>query len=781
MKWTVCLNTRAIASWLPLVVFVVAINPGCEVPGCGPGDIPRNPISSNMVDFTVPAPGSVARWAGTSRLEFFRIYFLRSMNTASFSIEDDLAMCRIPAGAGTCDPADPGQALDAGEFFTHDGWSSYGHLVYGILKLRVKGEAFEEGSYVIRLLANGGTPLESERHERLEDDVDIYLKVVPEHAHWQMVTIDSNTLVDGIYFDYYQPHHPLIVRFSVPMHVINFVAEPLGGFYFRYVYGEDDPQHPVGIESRSAQGLLPGQQYTFSILSKDAMPNGVPWTMDVYGNVLIDSTTLRSASYSKTFETSHVRIYFPYQEAFSDEPAPWLEQQQSIGHGGELFVLVEVYKDVDLLTAEGPGNRRSHIYFADRPVTLDEKKDEHGRVRERSVIRIDIDPDAIEECAKTEDGYDYTMEVGHRQALEVFAWHKPPGGSKEFLGSDRIQVDPLPEGFKPDLPSGYRFLGDYPSDSENGFSHEVQGVAHDSNYWYFSKNEPSQIWKVPKYAILDEVGQGSGGVNVVSIDDTPLASEGYDHFGDIDYIPLDEYGGYVIVPVEKNTKTLVPKLAFFYTSREGEEIYYVGADYLLAQRWDNRASWCAYNPTDGMIYSSTSEYREDPRLAIQRYSFDDISFTLSPEGSIYLADDPGSPGILELDENGAPKLDSIQGGVFSSLGNLYLVTGDGKAGIWVFIVDDTTSTATLVNASCEERGSWCGEFVFGYGGITAGGEAEGIDIWDFENDPSYEPLCSLNSKFCLGQMHVIVLNNDAFHDNWFLKHYAVAPEEKCMY
>jgi len=784
---------RLLRRLVPPVMTVAFLYAGCRMPGCGPGDIPRNPISSNLVDYTVPATGSVVRWAGTSRREDFKIYFLRSIDTGSFSMGDDMAMCRIPPAETTCDPADPAQALDVSEHFEFRGWNSHGGLFAGIFTLNVRGEAFEEGGYLVRLKAGGASPLESEQGERLEDDVDVYLQVVSEDAPWQMVTIESNSLEDGIEDGYYRPHHPLKVEFSRPMQVINFEAEPLPGFYFRYLYGESDPEHPVGIESRSAQGLMPGQRYRFSIFSSDSMPNGVPWTMDTYGNVLMESTdgAVRFASYSREFETSHVRIWFPNQEAFSDEAAPWLEQQEGIGHVGKLFVLVEVYKDVDRLTAEGPGQnpRRSHIVFADRPVTLEEKTDDYGRLRERSTIRLDIDPEAIEECAKTEDGRGYTMELGHRQALEVFAWHRMPDGHDEYRGSDWIYVDPLPADFIPDLPSGYRYLGDYPSDDENGFSEELQGMAHDENNWYFSTK--SDIWKIPKYYYnLGEVwGEDhEKGIFKISIYDTYLSEPGYgyNHFGDIDYIPVSENSGYIIAPVDDSPgHNIVPMIAFFYTDASGGPIEFIGSGHLWEQEWKKEASWCAYNPLDGLIYSSGSIKNNQAR-SIKKYSFsfsDNSYVYLQGQGQLFVQDGSYWPRRLPRDENGEIFLESVQGGVFSQNGNLYLVTGyydencingEPEKGIWVFELNDNNTNAYLRSASCINDGC---PFYFDYdSSCTSAEEAEGIDIWDLDNDTA------LNIIGIVGQLHVIILNNDAVRDNWYLKHYTVTDRsEKCRF
>lgn len=714
-----------------------------------------------------------------------------------------MRMCRIAPGESTCDPADPAQALDVGEYFAYPGWGSYGGLFSGVVRLKVIGEAFAEGSYLIRLLAGGSTPLESEQNERLEDDVDVYLRVVAEDAPWQMVSIESNTLEEGLEEGYYRPHHPLQVRFSVPMQVINFAAEPLAGFYFRYLYDEGDSEHPVGIASRSAQGLLPGQQYRFSIFSEDALPNGIPWTMDPYGNVLYESTdgAVRAASYSRSFETSHVRIYFPYQSANSPEPAPWLEEQRLIGQAGELFLLVEVYQDVDLLTAAWPQrNRKSHIAFPDRPVTLADKTDDLGRLRERSVIRIDIDPEAIDECAKTEDGYNYTMEIGHRQTLEVFAWRFLPGGGKEFLGSDRIQVDPLPEDFDPGFPqpmpgysSGYYYINDNPSNDEGGYKDELNGVAHDKSNWYFANNMLMQhvgrvpvIWKIPKYIRLnrDVIRESpEEGIFNIVVYDIPQLSY-YNHIGDIDardnfiYATLEDSPGH----------RFPPALTVFYTSpSHDEDIHYVG--HVLIPNGTNSAPWCAYNPLDGRVYTSESDI--NPGAQIHGYKLEIDYDPVTEHGNVELNDEESSSILLRSGNsnwttlppgNGYSwELQSMQGGVFSEAGNLYLVHGYfdtfGWGGIWVFNLEGAIDWsgnlyyyATAVDRS--SQGDENAPFQFSCGG--AGDEPEGIDIWDLSLDPIFSVL------HLYGQIHVIMINNVGENgDDWYFKHYSVRSENKC--
>ena len=90
----------------------------CDIPGCGPGELPKNPIESNLVDFTLPASQSILRLPDPDGVppswEFRKLafYFLRRMNEGSFLVENDLAMCRIPEGDVTCDPGDPSLPVD---------------------------------------------------------------------------------------------------------------------------------------------------------------------------------------------------------------------------------------------------------------------------------------------------------------------------------------------------------------------------------------------------------------------------------------------------------------------------------------------------------------------------------------------------------------------------------------------------------------------------------------------------------------------------------------------
>lgn len=115
------------------------------------------------------------------------------------------------------------------------------------------------------------------------------------------------------------------------------------------------------------------------------------------------------------------------------------------------------------------------------------------------------------------------------------------------------------------------YINDYPSSRENGWSEETQGVAHDADYWYFTQRKT--LLKIPVGFDLNtylQVGFQVGfdvnthlfdnlptGVTVLSLEDLLGPDSGFNHFGDI-----DQYGGFIFIPLEGASRAIAAVNAF---------------------------------------------------------------------------------------------------------------------------------------------------------------------------------------------------------------------------
>jgi len=125
--------------------------------------------------------------------------------------------------------------------------------------------------------------------------------------------------------------------------------------------------------------------------------------MDIHGNLLgsCSGGRCRYESYSRQLRPSQARIIIPYHEAFSEEGADWFAQLRALGYDDEVFFLVEVTKDVDVLKSSGFGVYSS-IRFPDRQITQIEK--DAFPLSDTIVVRVDVDPEQIPECQRLPDG-----------------------------------------------------------------------------------------------------------------------------------------------------------------------------------------------------------------------------------------------------------------------------------------------------------------------------------------------------------------------------------------
>jgi hypothetical protein len=320
---------------------------------------------------------------------------------------------------------------------------------------------------------------------------------------------------------------------------------------------------------------------------------------------------------------------------------------------------------------------------------------------------------------------------------------------------------------------------DYPSDASPGWTHKLNGVTHDDQYWYFAQQE--KLWKVP-------VGHDLN----AEFDDTFLSAgiplEGYDHFGDIDYNE-----GLVYVPIEgHNHEPQLPAVVAIFD----QNLQFRGSVRLTAQ--GASGPWCAVNPLNGFLYSSI--FNDEPdRIRLQVYEQSLLTNRLNNFVELKLE----HLGTMELfDEQGKELIvKGIQGGVFSRRGHLYLIIDTYDGGIMGF--DMITGCRTLHskvdyqpnNYATEGAiggavvGGILGNVVGGVAGSVAGAvlgghfgegtgrqakdqELEGITIW--------EDVYAAGAPQISGQLHLIMLSKDIellSDDDLYFKHYEVLASE----
>lgn len=293
----------------------------------------------------------------------------------------------------------------------------------------------------------------------------------------------------------------------------------------------------------------------------------------------------------------------------------------------------------------------------------------------------------------------------------------------------------------------YQYLGNYPDEEETGFHTSVQGLAHDRDHWFISQN--TALWKIPVGNSLNSVSASDPDVIFQTIGDYAELSA-YNHFGDLVHFEYRERG-YLVMPIEHEEGDAVPAMAIF----RAEDLAYLGhapVDVCFQQK----SGWCAVDP-QGYVYSSNNH-----PYCIIKYKLDWEE--LYTNGNVVLQ---SSQAIMLRNESGAPlQLHHAQGGEFSPSGDLlYLVTGyytdtDRHAeGIHVF----DTSTWRRIQHSTNGSGHFNYEFYPGFNWFSgAYEEPEGLTIWDL--DSGRAPGIS-------GQLHVLLLDNDADYDDVFIKHY----------
>ncbi len=277
----------------------------------------------------------------------------------------------------------------------------------------------------------------------------------------------------------------------------------------------------------------------------------------------------------------------------------------------------------------------------------------------------------------------------------------------------------------------FKYLGDYPAETNPGWHEGVDGLAHDRNNWFITQE--TEIWKIPVSIDLNE-SSSRRAVRHLSIRNYP-ALAAYDHFGDPDYFELDGRG-YLIVPVEGVDKAI----ALF----NADNLEYV-AQALTSQ---SHLSWCAIDP-QGRLYSS--EFDGVDRIIRYETNWDLWRRWISSSTTTTLL---GVASAIRL----SATFNGVQGGEITPSGELLYLVANG-----IQVIDLATGQRLI------ESSNGRGVFNFAFDPRSwpfAHEEPEGLTIWDLDDG---------RAPHIGGQLHVLLLDNGPGADDVYIKHYGLGP------
>ena len=283
----------------------------------------------------------------------------------------------------------------------------------------------------------------------------------------------------------------------------------------------------------------------------------------------------------------------------------------------------------------------------------------------------------------------------------------------------------------------YLANNDYP-DGNPDYDQDVQGIGHDTSYWYITQTE--YLWRIPVELPLASANSGDPGVFRFHMDHfSDLTDLGYAHFGDpVGY--RHEETDYLLVPIENDAIGLTGAVAVF----RCPELEFLDLVELPLQSVD--AGWCAVDEV-GHLYSSFQH-----ASTIFQYDFDWEQLHTTSDASVTFLSE-----IPLLDEQGHNVLDleTMQGGEFGPDGKLlYLLSGFHDDNNQEMIsegihVMDTTTWRRIAHST-----NGYGYFNYDYSTVWDG-EPEGLTVWDLDDG---------RAPNVRGQLHVFMLDNEAFDD-----------------
>lgn len=432
------------------------------------------------------------------------------------------------------------------------------------------------------------------------------------------------------------------------------------------------------------------------------------------------------------------------------EASPTLTLEQSVhfvdSEGSDVMAEAGTY-EVDTLVGS-----RIRLNAQDRaPLFLEARATTHSEEIETplAVTVVGEDPDVVH----------IVLVLPNGQALDAqgsISGTRPRGFETILASRAQIQFAVAQKGplvrdhrTPPALFSRIEYLGNYPSHRSPGWSNELQGLAHDLQNWFITQKDT--LWKFP---VSHDLNRGVSkatpppGVRWSGIP-ASLKQAGYNHFGD-----LDQYGGFLFIPLEGSQ---TPRIAVFRTYN----LSFVGS-FVLQGR--TQAGWCALRLESGGLYLYMSNNVIDGSNPIFRYRVDLRQLQANP------ANAPGAfqfVNSVTLYQGSTPLSIKpyLQGGEFSPDGShFFLINGKSSdfnardGGIWVF----RGTPFQFVSKSTDQSNA--GSFIYEFHpGWSKYEEPEGLTFWDLDTGQA--------PGLPGGQLHVILLDNDASGDEIYIKHY----------
>lgn len=300
----------------------------------------------------------------------------------------------------------------------------------------------------------------------------------------------------------------------------------------------------------------------------------------------------------------------------------------------------------------------------------------------------------------------------------------------------------------------YNYLDgrDWPDDEDTIYAEDVQGIAHSDSYWFITRQgDGVRLFKIHVSSNLANPTITAS----VSPSECGLTAYGYTHMKELDSFknPVDGKW-YLVVSVEGDGLNGVAFL--------DEALDLIAIETFQYQ--PPGGGWVAVHP-DGRIFSGRNQTDY-----LRYYTLDWAS--LATTGDPQLQHDNVNDRMPLVSESGAALyIDRYQGGEFTPEGDkLFIVSGfhsesETPHGIHVFDATSETSYRRIIKSGQRNdvppplfEYEW-DPFFDNYE------EPEGLTFWDLDDG---------RAPGIRGQLHVLLLNNDEFGDNHWIKHYTNA-------
>jgi len=289
----------------------------------------------------------------------------------------------------------------------------------------------------------------------------------------------------------------------------------------------------------------------------------------------------------------------------------------------------------------------------------------------------------------------------------------------------------------------YNYINDYPVEAQTYYAEDIQGIAHDDDHWFItmSGSDGNKLYKIHVSEPLS--------YPTPTAETTPLLS-GLWQLGFTKFKAMDSYKNpydgawYLVVAVEGHG---IGGVAIY-----DNNLTLKGAAAFSDQK---SAGWCAVD-NDGFVFSGISK-----KDFVKKYSLDWAAVAATGAVSVQFVNNVD----LKKSDGSSLTLDNMQGADFTPEGDkLFMVTGfvgvpEGPDGIHVFDATDTSNELRRIRKSGQ---SGLFEYEFDTEEALHDQEPEGLIFWDLTDGraPSVQ-----------GELHVLLLDNDLYNDDIYIKHY----------